>query len=79
MNLILGLHTPECGQIIISHDLSTVIDHCHKILVMDNGLFVDVFTADQVGGQDFHPLTQQMLQAYHWCSTAKYDHNRPIN
>ncbi len=51
------------GVIFISHDLSVVADIADNIAVMQNGVFVEKGSRDQIFNHATHPYTQKLLAA----------------
>jgi peptide/nickel transport system ATP-binding protein len=49
--------------LLITHDMGVVADMADEILVMKDGITVEVGTADQIFNRPAHPYTQQLLAA----------------
>ena len=49
--------------LLITHDMGVVADMADEILVMKDGVTVEVGTADQIFNRPAHPYTQQLLAA----------------
>jgi peptide/nickel transport system ATP-binding protein len=49
--------------LLITHDMGVVADMADEILVMKDGVTVEVGTADQIFNRPSHPYTQQLLAA----------------
>jgi len=50
--------------VLVSHDLSVVAHMCDRVLVMQQGRFVDQLTPDDIGaGRATHPYAQHLIAA----------------
>lgn len=50
--------------VLVSHDLSVVAHMCSRILVMQNGVFVDELSPEDIGaGRANHPYAQHLIDA----------------
>lgn len=52
---------PECGLVLVSHDLPLVASTSDRIVVMAQGRVVDDFPTQRLGHPSHHPVTKKLL------------------
>lgn len=69
VNLMLASVGPRCAVVMVSHDLSTAVSVCDRVVVMDGGVVAETFASEALttpGWAPVHPCTARLLDAAGW-------------
>ena len=72
IDAIVAHRSERSAVVLISHDLPMVAYACDRIVVMLDGEIVDRFPSNEMGNQDHHPYTRELLEA-----SGLIDHAQP--